>query len=103
MGKETCLAKLAGAKGLEHFRWIVLISSKQDNYSPIKSSGVAMCSSWEKSADKEVYTSMVRNFWETVNPDRVMRLNVHFSIEEKNLDAMIGRVAHIRFIECQAI
>lgn len=101
--KDTYLAKLCKSKGLEQFRWVVLISSAQDNYSPIKSSGVSMCSSWGQSPDKEVYRDMVRNFWESLKPERVLRFNVHFNIHEKNLDAMIGRVAHIRFIECQPI
>jgi len=101
--KDTYLAKLCKAKGLEHFRWVVLVSSKQDNYSPIKSSGVSMCSSWEKSPNKDLYQGMVRNFWENLSPERVLRFTVQFSIHEKNLDAMIGRVAHIRFIECQPI
>lgn len=102
--KDCYLAKLCKQRGLEQFRWVVLISSKQDNYSPIKSSGISLDSSWKNSSrDKEVYASMVRNFWEAISPERVLRFNVHFDIKEKNLDAMIGRVAHIRFIECQPI
>jgi hypothetical protein len=101
--RDTYLARLTQQKGLEHFKWVVLVSSKQDNYSPVKSSGVSLCTSWENSPDKAAYTSMVRNFWEPLDPDRVLRFSVNFHITENNLDAMIGRVAHIRFIECQPI
>jgi len=101
--KDTYLAKLCKTRGLEHFQWIVLLSSKQDNYSPSKSSRMEMDPSWEKSPSKEVYVGMLRSVWENVIPERVLRLRAHFNIPEKNVDAMIGRVAHIRFIECQPI
>jgi pimeloyl-ACP methyl ester carboxylesterase len=101
--KDTYLAKLCTHKGLEHFKWIALVSSKQDNYSPSKSSRMEMDPAWEKSPSKDVYTSMVRSLWEGIDPERVLRIRAHFNLPEKNVDAMIGRVAHIRFIECQPI
>jgi hypothetical protein len=101
--KDTYLAKLCKTKGLEHFQWICLVSSKQDNYSPSKSSRMEMDPAWEKSPSKEVYASMVRSLWGPIQPERVLRIRAHFNLPEKNVDAMIGRVAHIRFIECQPI
>merc|ERR1719329_697461 len=101
--KDTYLSKLCQRRGLEHFKWICLISSKQDNYSPSKSSRMEMDPAWEKNPSKEAFVNMVKNVWEHVKPERVMRLRAHFDLPEKNVDAMIGRVAHIRFIECQPI
>jgi len=103
--KESFLYKLSKTKGLEQFKWICLLSSKQDNYSPVNSSGAAMNNAWENSADKykEAYREMCESFWENVDPSRVMRIGTDFHISEKNLDAAIGRVAHIRFIENQPL
>ena len=35
--------------------------------------------------------------------ERLTRFDVNFVIPEKNLDAFIGRAAHIQFLECQPI
>lgn len=101
--KDTYLAKLCKTRGLEHFQWVALVSSQQDNYSPCKSSRIEMDPAWEKSRSTEVYASMVRSLWEPIRPERVVRIRAHFDLPEKNIDAMIGRVAHIRFIECQPL
>lgn len=101
--KDTCMAKLSKAKGLEYFQHICLLSSRQDNYSPSKSSRMEMDPAWEKSSSKDVYANMVKALWGPVNQERVLRIRTHFDLPEKNVDAAIGRVAHIRFIECQPV
>mmetsp|Transcript_139652 Transcript_139652/g.260414 ORF Transcript_139652/g.260414 Transcript_139652/m.260414 type:complete len:806 (+) Transcript_139652:96-2513(+) len=101
--KESFLYRLSSSSGIEHFKWVVVVSSKQDNYAPFKSSRVEICPSWDKAHTKEAYSSMVRNFWEGIQYDRVLRLNVHFDLPERNLDKAIGRAAHIKFIENQAL
>lgn len=101
--KESFLYRLSASSGLEHFKWVVVVSSKQDNYAPFKSSRVEICPSWEKQHVKEAYSSMVRNFWDGIKHERVLRLNVHFDLPERNLDKAIGRAAHIKFIENQAL
>lgn len=101
--KESFLYKLSSSSGLEHFKWVVVVSSKQDNYAPYKSSRVEVCPSWNKNANKEAYSSMVQNFWEGIQHERVLRLSVHFDLPERNLDKAIGRAAHIKFIENQSL
>lgn len=101
--KETFLYRLSSTGGLEDFKWIVLVSSKQDNYAPYKSSRVETSTSWDKQPNKEAYAKMVQNFWKPIKPDRVLRLGVHFDLPERSLDQAIGRAAHIKFIENQSL
>jgi len=100
--KETFLYRLSKTKGFEFFQNIILVSSYQDQYAPFESARVEMSNTWDKTA-LDVYGSMVRNLWEPVRPERLYRLDVNFNIPEKNLDAFIGRAAHIQFLECQPI
>lgn len=101
--RETFLYKLSKAKGFEYFQHVVLVSCYEDQYGPVQSARAEICAEWDTSAEKEVYREMVRNIWNSVQPDRVRRFDVNFVIAEKNLDAFIGRTAHIQFLECQAL
>jgi hypothetical protein len=42
---------------------------------------------------------MVQNVLGSIPIEVLYRLDVNFNIEESNLDAMIGRTAHILFLE----
>jgi hypothetical protein len=42
---------------------------------------------------------MVRNILQEVRCDRLRRMSVNFTIEETSLDSIIGRTAHILFLE----
>lgn len=42
---------------------------------------------------------MVESLLSNLKTDRVHRLDVNFEIPEKNIDSMIGRAAHIQFLE----
>jgi hypothetical protein len=42
---------------------------------------------------------MVQNLLSSTPVDVIYRLDVNFNIEETNLDSMIGRTAHILFLE----
>lgn len=35
--------------------------------------------------------------------ERLYRLDVNFKIDEKNIDSMIGRTAHILLLECEPL
>lgn len=48
---------------------------------------------------KEIHCEMVRNIMKDVRPERVHRLGVNFTIEQTNIDSLIGRTAHILFLE----
>jgi hypothetical protein len=43
---------------------------------------------------------MARNLLSNLPLDVLYRIDVDFSIAEKNLDSFIGRTAHIQFLEC---
>jgi len=101
--KETFVYRLSKTKGMEFFKYTILISCWQDQFAPYESARAMLCKAWDNQPDKEIYASMVRNLWEPVKQEGVFRFDVNFSIPEKNLDAVIGRAAHIRFLECQPI
>lgn len=101
--RETFLYKLSKSKGFEFFQNVCLVSCFEDQYGPFPSARAEICSAWENQSDKEVYSEMVKNIWSPVKADSVTRFDVNFVIPEKNLDAFIGRAAHIQFLECQPI
>lgn len=101
--KETFLYKLSKTKGLEYFQGIVLVSSYQDQYAPFESARVEISHTWAQQPGQDTYSLMVKSLLEPVQPERVFRFDVNFKIPEKNLDAFIGRAAHIQFLECQPI
>ena len=46
---------------------------------------------------------MEGNLLRTVRPDSILRFDVHFCIPPRSLDSLIGRHAHIQFLECNAL
>jgi len=100
--RETFLYRLSTYKGLEFFQNIVLICSAQDEYSDLASARIEASYLQEDMPKKDVYKSMVNNVWDPVRPERVMRLKFNFYFAEKGFDNMIGRAAHIQFLENQA-
>ncbi|CAD7970957.1 unnamed protein product [Amoebophrya sp. A120] len=46
---------------------------------------------------------MARNLLQKVKPEKLLRLNVNFFIAEQSLDSIIGRAAHIQFLENQTL
>ena len=97
---ETCLYKLSEYNGLNWFKYIYLLSSHQDNYSPYESSRIQFNSS-SLSNDKksENYKNMACNILSKITNTTLKRIHVNFVIQEKNFDSFIGRTAHIQFLE----
>jgi len=46
-----------------------------------------------------VHINMVNNLFDNSKIEVLYRLDVNFNIEENNLDAYLGRTAHIIFLE----
>ncbi|XP_065865800.1 uncharacterized protein [Euphorbia lathyris] len=104
---NTFLYKLC-KKTLENFKNVVLVSSPQDGYVPYHSARIEMCS-----ASLLDYTKRGKIFWEMLNAclsqmqtpsteHRVfMRCDVNFDISSqgRNLNTLIGRAAHVEFLE----
>lgn len=42
---------------------------------------------------------MVKNIMDNIDIDEIYRLDVNFQIEERNLDSIIGRKAHILLLD----
>ena len=95
---ETCLYKLSEYNGLNWFKYVYLLSSHQDNYSPYESSRIQINNlSNDKNADN--YKNMACNILSKLTNNTLKRIDVNFVIQEKNFDTFIGRTAHIQFLE----
>ncbi|XP_008781421.1 uncharacterized protein LOC103701215 isoform X2 [Phoenix dactylifera] len=95
-------------KTLENFKNIILLSSPQDGYVPHHSARIEQCqaSSWDHSKKAQVFMEMLNNCLDqicaTSSERRVfMRCDVNFdlSTQGRNLNTIIGRAAHIEFLE----
>jgi len=96
------LSRMSELPGLEHFQHVVLVSSYQDQYAPFESARIEMPRVAE--ADSKMgpcYAKMLRSLLDPVKAERVIRIHVDFHIPETNIDTVIGRTAHIQFIESQ--
>lgn len=102
--KDAFLSRLAKTRGLEHFQHVVLFSSYQDQYAPFESARIEVSGAVEKNAEcGQLCKKLAQEILEPLQPERLMRFEVNFHIPETNFDSMIGRAAHIQFIECQPL
>ncbi|OEL21806.1 Protein FAM135A [Dichanthelium oligosanthes] len=106
--QNTFFYKLCKLKTLENFKNIILVSSPQDGYVPYHSARIDLChaSSSDNSKKGQVFTDMLNNCLDQIraptSEKRVfMRCDVNFdqSTQGRNLNTMIGRAAHIEFLE----
>ncbi|WVZ54319.1 hypothetical protein U9M48_005135 [Paspalum notatum var. saurae] len=106
--QNTFFYKLCKLKTLENFKNIILVSSPQDGYVPYHSARIDLCnaSSSDNSRRGQVFTEMLNNCLDQIraptSETRVfMRCDVNFdqSTQGRNLNTMIGRAAHIEFLE----
>ncbi|KAL6658353.1 hypothetical protein ACP70R_003939 [Stipagrostis hirtigluma subsp. patula] len=106
--QNTFFYKLCKLKTLENFKNIILVSSPQDGYVPYHSARIDLChaSSTDNSKKGQVFTDMLNNCLDQIrapsSEQRVfMRCDVNFdqSTQGRNLNTMIGRAAHIEFLE----
>ena len=97
---ETCLYKLSEYNGLNWFKYVYLLSSHQDNYSPYESSRIQLNNnSLGNDKKSENYKNMALNILSKLTDVTLKRIDVNFLIQEKNFDTFIGRTAHIQFLE----
>ncbi|KAL0355977.1 UNVERIFIED_CONTAM: hypothetical protein Sradi_4044600 [Sesamum radiatum] len=106
--RNTFLYKLAKQKTLENFRNVILLSSPQDGYVPYHSARLEMCpaSSGDHSKKGKVFLEMLNECLDQIRARSVehrvfMRCDVNFDVtlQGKNLNTIIGRAAHIEFLE----
>ena len=100
--QDCCLYKISEMKGLAWFRHVILVSSYQDTYAPFDSARIQICEQANRDTTLgNIYIKMARNLLHSLPQDVLYRIDVDFSISETNLDSLIGRTAHIQFLECQ--
>ena len=98
--EQTVLYKLSEYPGLGWFRHVVLVSSHQDLYVPFESARIEV--SPRASTDPingKAYTEMASRMLTNLSPSQLCRIDVSFKISSKGIDSLIGRTAHIQFIE----
>ncbi|KAH7285412.1 hypothetical protein KP509_33G027000 [Ceratopteris richardii] len=105
--QDCFLFKLSEEKTFEYFQNILLLSSPQDRYVPYHSARVEMCQAAARDSKRgSAYTSMHRNCMEQIlKPSIVERtfvkcdVNFNTSLQARTLNNLIGRTAHIEFLE----
>ncbi|XP_047173018.1 protein FAM135B-like isoform X2 [Vigna umbellata] len=106
--QNTFLYKLCKRKTLNHFKHIILLSSPQDGYVPYHSARIESCqaASHDNSKKGRVFLEMLNDCLDQIraNPSEhrvFFRCDVNFDATSygKNLNSMIGRAAHIEFLE----
>ena len=101
--RQTFLYELSTKKGLGWFKYITLVSSYQDQYAPYDSARMELSSKGGEPERAEIYEEMTRNLLGSMNVENLYRLDINFRIPEKSLDTLIGRAAHIQFLENQTL
>jgi pimeloyl-ACP methyl ester carboxylesterase len=102
--EDSFLFKLSMAPGLNWFKNIAFVSSWQDQYAPFESARIEVCKEALSDSTKGTfYRRMTKNILGGLSTNNLYRIDVNFKINESNLDTMIGRAAHIRFLESQPL
>ncbi|KAF7842672.1 protein FAM135B-like isoform X1 [Senna tora] len=105
--ENTFIYNLSKKKTLANFRNLILISSPQDGYVPYHSARIEHCpsASLDYSRKGKLFHEMLSNCLDQIqaiaNRGAVMRCDVNFDTSSygKNLNTLIGRAAHIEFLE----
>ncbi|CAD8174235.1 unnamed protein product [Paramecium octaurelia] len=101
--ENTFLYQLSRQDGLNWFQNILFVSSAQDSYVPFESARISK--NFERSdQNSRKYEKMVDNIFNGMRATQVRRLDVNFVLKEnRTIDNMIGRSAHIMFLENQQL
>ncbi|KAL8457650.1 hypothetical protein ACS0TY_035496 [Phlomoides rotata] len=106
--QNTFLYKLCKQKTLDNFKNVILLSSPQDGYVPYHSARIEPCpaSSADESRRGKIFQEMVNDCLDQLRARScehrvLMRCDVDFdiSLQGKSLDTIIGRAAHIEFLD----
>ena len=101
--EETFLYQLAQDESIGLFDILVLVSSPQDRYVPYSSSRMELAPEALYSAEKgSVYMAILDALFSSLESTTVIRLDVVFGLDSVSLDTMVGRAAHILFLDSAA-
>ena len=97
---RTALFSMCECAGLRWFQHVVLCSSYQDQYVPHDSARVEVSETGANDPIKgRFYIQMAARILSQIAIERLHRLDVNFYLKGKSLDTLIGRTAHIQFLE----
>ncbi|KAL2343736.1 hypothetical protein Fmac_005021 [Flemingia macrophylla] len=105
--ENTFIYNLSKEKTLANFRNLLLLSSPQDGYVPYHSARIEPCPAASSDFSKrgKIFLEMLNNCFDQIQAhcdDRVvMRCDINFNTSSygRNLNTLIGRTAHIEFLE----
>ncbi|XP_057849810.1 uncharacterized protein LOC131060560 isoform X2 [Cryptomeria japonica] len=105
--QNSFLFKLSEEKTFEHFQNLILVSSPQDRYVPYHSARIERCQAATRDLKKgPAYTTMLKKCLDQIllpdtNDRTFIRCDVNFdtSSQARTLNNLIGRAAHIEFLE----
>ncbi|XVF36505.1 hypothetical protein REPUB_Repub19eG0064000 [Reevesia pubescens] len=106
--RNTFFYKLCKQKTLENFKNIILLSSPQDGYVPYHSARIDSCraASMDYSKKGKAFLEMLNDCLDQIRAPTIehrvfVRCDVNFNSSSygKNLNTLIGRAAHIEFLE----
>jgi len=104
--RDCFLFRLSNKDQLKCFKNVVLLSSHQDRYVPFHSTRIEMCADAIKDTSYQgsVYRDMVNNIMKPIsmNPAcNIVRYSVQYHLEQSSASSMIGRAAHIAFLDSE--
>lgn len=107
--KQSYMYKLSQAPGFQHFRYVVLVGSTQDCYVPMHTahSTIPRPAENDQKGDGTAYMQMATNLMTPISrktPEdpkqtTVVRLTIDHKFAQTNLDTVIGRAAHLAYID----
>jgi len=101
--EKSYIFKLSQEPGLELFKQVVLVATRQDSYVPIYSAHIHVpLSNSQLGGSSDMFINMVRNILSPViaNPDiKIIRLTLDIDFKAQNLNTLIGRAGHIALLE----
>lgn len=102
--RKCALYTLSQYEGMADFRHVLFLGSFQDTYAPFESARVQLGP--DTLADPvlgPVYSEMVQSILQTIDLQCLRRVDVHFDLEADSVDSVIGRAAHIQFLESEPL
>lgn len=101
---QAYLFELSTLHGLNWFRYVVLLSSHQDSYAPFESARIECSPKTTKDSSLgRTSLQMAENILIQLQHPQLLRLDINFSLKKRNIDSMIGRKAHIQFLENESL
>ena len=102
--RQCALYSLSTFKGLDWFNHVFFLSSAQDAYAPLESARIQLTyATTQRPKTGEILTEMAHNIISSLRPEALRRVDVSFNLDNAGLDGVIGRAAHIQFLENSAL